>query len=237
MRFYENNFDMDLLVPDDDGLFLISQVKWDNIYKKYMDQVRPYVKEHSNELLDGINSRLIDDVWNKYCLGSESRWEMDSVSFYNHPHELLYADLDNYQVVNFNELNEDPDIDRVITMKGKQIPLFKIYRIAGTVLDKDKAKKMITLLTTEGVVTVKIYGGVFMNYDKQISERGMDGKKHVIEKSWFSRGNKLIVTGIRQGDSFIAKKYSRTPYHLIELIEEVNEDGSVRVKEEREGVE
>ena len=97
----------------------------------------------------------------------------------------------------------------------------------GTVLDKDKAKKTVTLLTKSGVVTVKIYGQVFTHYDKQLSERGADGKKKVIEKSWFQRGNKIVVTGIRREDSFLAKKYSRTPYHLVELITHINEDGTI----------
>ena len=107
----------------------------------------------------------------------------------------------------------------------------------GTVLDKNKTKKTVTLLTTDGVVIVKIFGDVFTHYDRQISEKGADGKKHVIERSWFSRGNKIIVTGIRREDSFIAKKYSRTPYHLVELIENINSDGSVEVRGERAEVE
>ena len=103
-----------------------------------------------------------------------------------------------------------------------QIPLLRLHRIMGTVLDRNKAKKTVTLLTTEDVVTVKIYGGVFAQYDKQISERGADGKKHVIRKSEFSRGNKIIVIGVRDGaNEFRAKKYSKTPYHLIETIKEV----------------
>lgn len=97
------------------------------------------------------------------------------------------------------------------------IPIFKLHRIIGTVLDKDKAKKTVTLLTEEGVVVVKIYG-VFQNYDKQISEKGADGHKHVLRKSEFSRGNKIIVTGIRDEDGFRAKKYKNTPFHLIETV-------------------
>ena len=112
-------------------------------------------------------------------------------------------------------------------MKGRNIPIYKIQRIAGTVLDKDKIRKTVTLLTTTGVVTVKIYGTGFAFYDKQISEIGADGKKHVVEKSMFTRGNKLIVTGIRKEDSFILKKYKRTPYHLIERIVEINNDGTL----------
>jgi hypothetical protein len=71
---------------------------------------------------------------------------------------------------------------------------------------------------------VKIFGGVFANYDKQLSEKGIDGHKHVIRKSEFARGNKIIVTGIRDGENeFRAKKYSKTPWHLVETIKEIND--------------
>lgn len=234
MRFYEANFDMDLLIPTEDG-FKIKQASWDNIYQKHMDKVRPYVKSHHDELLSAINTRLMSDLWNKYCEGSLSKWEMDSVSFYSHEHELQNINEREYGFSDFYKLNENPDIDRIIDIKGKKVPLFKIYRIIGTVLDKDKAKKTVTLLTKSGVVTVKIYGAVFNHYDKQLSERGADGKKHVIERSWFQRGNKIIVTGIRREDSFLAKKYSRTPYHLVELITEIHDDGTFETAGERAG--
>ena len=233
-NFYEKNFSLDYLTAIDspEGGFKIKQVTWDKIYQSYMDKVRPYVKEHNQELLTSVNDRLMSEMWNKYCLGSISKWEMDSVSFYSHEHELEYIN-DYYGISDFNKLSEVPEVDYVFTVKGREIPMFKIHRIAGTVLDKNKSKKLVTLLTPSGVVTVKIYGNVFADYDKQLSVRGVDGKKHVIEKSWFSRGNKLIITGIRQGDSFVAKKYSRTPYHLVEKIEEVYEDGNIRTVGER----
>ena len=236
IRFYEANFDMDLLIPTEDG-FKIKQTSWDNIYQKHMDKVRPYIKSHHDELLNAINTRLMSDLWNKYCEGSLSKWEMDSVSFYSHEHELQNINEQEYGFSDFYKLNENPDIDRIIDIKGKKVPLFKIHRIIGTVLDKDKAKKTVTLLTKSGVVTVKIYGAVFNHYDKQLSERGADGKKHVIERSWFQRGNKIIVTGIRREDSFLAKKYSRTPYHLVELITEIHDDGTFETAGERAGEE
>ena len=62
------------------------------------------------------------------------------------------------------------------------------------VIDKDKNKSTVTLLTTTGVVTVKVWKNQFAKWDKQISARGDDGKKHVLEKSFFQRGNKLIIT-------------------------------------------
>ena len=237
--FYEKNFDMDKLYPTDETSsgFMLKQTVWDAIYQSHMDKIRPWVKENAATLLKQVNERLVADMWNKYCQGSLSKWEMDSVCFYSHEHELSNVNMEHYELSDFNDLPENPIVERIIPIKGKAVPIFKLHRICGTVLDKDKAKKTITLLTTSGVVTVKIFGAVFTQYDKQISERGADGKKHVIEKSMFARGNKIIVIGVRDGDSFRAKKYSRTPYHLVEQIIKVNDDGSIitKARNEQEG--
>ena len=177
-------------------------------------------------------------MWDKYCLGSISKWEMDAVSCYFHHHELEHINSFKYQLSDYFELPENPEIDRIVPMNGRDIPLYKIKRIAGTVLDKDKAKKNITLLTTEGVVTVKIYGDVYNHYDKQISEKDpVTGKKKVLEKSIFSRGNKVIITGIRRENEFLAKKYKNTPYHLVELITSVKDNGDLITQEKRYGEE
>ena len=230
LNFYEKHFDMDKLEPTEmsESGFMIKQTTWDNIYQHHMDIIRPWVKKNANALLEQVNERLTRDMWDKYCQGSLSKWEMDAVSFYSHEHELANIRKLPYDITDFSDIPENPVVERVLPIKGKQIPIMKIFRIAGTVLDRDKAKKTVTLLTTDGVVTVKVFGQVFAHYDKQISEKGADGKKHVIEKSIFNRGNKIIVSGIRVGENeFLAKKYARTPWHLIEKIDEVNEDGSL----------
>ncbi len=234
-KFFETYFDVDDAEPDDftESHFKIKQTAWDKIYKKQMDIIRPYVKEHHDELLAAVNERLTADVWNKYCLGSLSKWEMDSVSFYSHEHELAAADLGLYLIEDFFDLSESPEVERVIPIKGKQIPIFRLHRIAGTVLDRDKAKKTVTILTPSGVVPVKVYGA-FEAYDRQISVKGPDGKKHVVEKSMFTRGNKIIVTGIRQEESFVAKVYQRTPWHRVEQIIGIEGD-RLKIKTERAG--
>ena len=234
-NFYEKHFDMDNLIPSDmsESGFLIRQTAWDKIYQGHMDKIRPWVKENAGNLLEAVNKRLTRDMWNKYCIGNMSKWEMDAVSFYSHDHELKNIRKDFYNITDFSDIPENPVVERILPIKGRQIPIFKLYRIAGTILDKDKAKKTVTLLTTDGVVTVKIFGQVFTHYDKQISEKGADGKKHVIEKSWLSRGNKIIVTGIKQSDGFLAKKYNKTPYHLVELITDIREDGTLVTRGER----
>lgn len=228
-EFYEKNYDIDLLVVSEvsESGFAIYQKVWDKIYTKAMDPVRNYIKSNLNGLLEKVNHQAFTENWNKYANGSISKWEMDAVSCYFHEHELAHVNEYDYDFADFYELPEEPVVDRVITIKGKQVPIFKIERIMGTVLDRDKSKKTVTLLTKSGVVTVKVFGQVFSNYDKQISVKGADGKKHVIEKSFFTRGNKIVVSGIRREDSFIAKKYSKTPWHLVERITSIEEDGSI----------
>ena len=236
LGFYSNNFDMDKLTPTSgEYLFTIRQTEWDKIYKKQMDIIRPFIQKNNEELLNAINNRLRQDLWNKYCQGTISQWEMDSISCYIHDHELKNLKNGLYGLVNYGELPDEPIVNYEFKSKetGQKIPLFKINRIAGTVLDKDKGKKTVTLLTTDSVVTVKIFGDAFTHYDKQISEKQTDGTKKVREKSWLSRGNKIIVTGIKRDNNFIAKKYKNTPHHLVELITSIDDKGYIQTQTER----
>lgn len=222
LPFYEENYSLDD-VEIENGRYRISQSKWKKHYDKEMDIMRTFIKENLPELLEKLNGILVDENRGKYTEGSLSKWEMDSLSYYNHAHELEFVDFEKYGISRYGDLPREPEVDRIITIKNKPVTLYKIRRIAGTVLDRDKNKKIVTLLTTDGVTTVKIYGGAFSHYDKQISEIDpQTGKKKVVEKSIFSRGNKIVVTGIRRGDNFIAKKYSRTPFSLVEKITKVD---------------
>ena len=197
--------------------------------------MKKYIVANHDELLKKLNDILIKEIIKKYASGTTDKWSMDSVCFYQDHHELEYADLLSLGVEDFWSLPEQPQIASSFKAKdGHIINLFKLTSIAGTVIDKDKLKSQITLLTTNGVVIVQAYG-VMQQYDKQISEVGADGKKHIIERSWFQRGTKLIVNGMRRGENiFVAKKYGKDPnkHHFI-LIKEINEDGSVELQTER----
>ena len=48
---------------------------------------------------------------------------MDAVSFYSHEHELEKVDLDYYGFSDFWDLYEEPEIDRVIPIKGKKLSI------------------------------------------------------------------------------------------------------------------
>ena len=230
--FYEQNYNVDILENIENKIY-IQQKSWDKIYKKEMDSVRQYISMHP-ELLNNLNNILYQEMWDKYALGNISKWEMDSLSFYSGPHELINLSSI-YNVCNYFNLNENPTIDKIFYKGDKSIVLYKLNVIAGTVIDKNKAKHIVTLLTTNGVVNVKFYKTQFAKYDKQIAERGADGKKKIIEKSWFTRGNKLMIVGIRRDDFFIPKIYSNSMYDSsIMLIDSVSEDGIITSKSIRE---
>lgn len=234
--FYEKLFDLDLVSQDENGNFRIKQNEWDKIYKKEMTGIKEELKTNPDILIN-LNNKLFKEVWDKYAEGSISKWEMDSVCFYSHQHELAGIDKDKYYLTDYNSLEENPKVDKIWTTKdGKEIPIFELNRICGTVIDKNKTKNIVTLLTDTGVVQVKIYRAQFSKYDKQISVKDeATGKKTIVERSWFKRGNKLMIVGIRRGDNFIPKLYKNHPYYdyPIELITQVNKDGTVEVAGER----
>ena len=234
-NFYNKHFDMDLLrVNAETGVTTIYAPAWKTIYDSHMTVLKKYIVDNQFELLNALNSELTAEVREKYAQGSVDKWSMDSVCFYQDKHELDGVDLTPYGVEDFWSLPEEPQIANSFKAKdGHVVNMFKLTRIAGTVIDKNKNKNQITLLTTSGVVIVQAYG-VMPQYDKRISMVGEDGKKHVIEKSWFTRGNKIIVNGMRRGENiFVAKKYASQPGHHFMLIKDINDDGTIELQEER----
>ena len=231
MRFFTENYDDNVLknvvVNGDEQTALISQSTWDNTYKKAMDPVRDWMKKNQQEILDKLNAKLVELVAEKYTEGNISKWEMDSLGFYYHEHELKNLKNEVYGVVNFFDLPEEPEIERSFEKDDKKINMYKISRIAGTVIDKDKNKSSVILLTPDGVVTVKVWKNQYAIWDRQIARKNPDGTKTVVEKSFFQKGNKLIITGIRRDDNFIPKKYKNTEWPLFEKIVEMSDDGFI----------
>ena len=61
-------------------------------------------------------------------------------------------------------------------------------------------------------------------------------KKKIIEKSWLTKGTKLMIQGIRRGDDYIPKKYKSSIYPVISKIVKV-ENGKVELQYERAEIE
>ena len=196
-----------------------------------MEPMRAFLKENMDELLNSLNNSYFEEENSKYANGNISKWEMESLSFYYHKHELDYG---NSTFDNFFDLPEVPIVEQSFQTKdGSTINIYRLSIIAGTVIARDKNKNMVTLLTQYGVVNVKVYKNQFAMFDKQISCVDDEGNKKVIEKSWFSRGNLLMIQGFRRGQNFVPKKYKSSIYPVISKITKVNENVSVELQYER----
>lgn len=216
--------------------YYLSEKIWDkNVYQPWMDVFRKWIAANKDEILNNLNSTIFKEDWDKYAKnGNISAWEMEVLCFYYHDHELSNVNKEKYGFVNFFELPEDPIVERTFpTKNGGQGKMFKLFKICGTCIAKNKVKSTVTLLTTDGVVEVKFRKEYFSLFDKQISERDSDGTKHVVEKSWFNRGSMIIVQGYRSGDNFIPKKYATTGGHQLYKIEEIKSNGDLILQDQR----
>lgn len=216
----------------ENNIFLSVKV-WDKYYQKWMDVFRNWIAADKDQILQNLNDLIFKADWDKYASGNISSWEMEALCFYYHEHELAHVDNSRYGFVDFYKLPEEPIVDHTYIRRGKEINLFKLHRICGTCIAKDKVKSTISLLTTTGVVTVKFRKEYFSLFDKQISQKSEDGVKHVVEKSWFNRGSMLIVMGIRSGDDFISKKYASSGGHQLYKIDSIDKKGILTIREER----
>lgn len=206
---------------------------WERVYHKEMDVFRNWIAGDKEKILQSLNERIFYADWKNYAEGNYSSWEMEALCFYYHEHELAHVNMGKYGLTNFKDIPEQPIVDKVFYKGSKEIKMFKLFKICGTCIAKNKDKGTVSLLTTDGVVSVKFRKEYFSLFDKQISERGEDGVKHVVEKSWFNRGNMIIVQGIRSGDEFVAKKYASSGGHQLYKIDKLEDNGDLLLKTER----
>lgn len=233
LEFFNEHFDTGLLEIVD-GDYVINQKIFDKeIYQPEMDNARNWLKEEQEEMLNKFNNHLFMEQWEKYGQGNISSWEMDSVSFYYHDHELKHVNKEKYGIEDFADLPYKPEVDYWFTIKGKEIPIFKLTKIIGTVISKNKTNGTISLLTTNEVITARFRKPYFALFDKQLSETRADGTKKITERSWFSKGNKIMLTGYRREDQFVPKTYAKTNSHTLYLIEEIDEKGNIKMRSER----
>jgi DNA polymerase III subunit alpha len=231
--FFIEHFTENCIVDYYEGFPIISDTKFKKEYDKKMDEIRGWLS--LDETLNKLNSKLFEEEWYSNAAGSISKWEMDSLSFYYHEHELANVNKVVYGIANFNQLPESPKVVGHYKYKNQDRPKYELVRLVGTVLDKDKNKHTVTLLTTDGVITIKYYDGAFAHYNKQMSKVKPDGSKEILEKSWFTRGNKLLLCGYRRGSQFRPYRYKDTKdfTHTTYLITNVKEDGLLEMITER----
>ena len=206
-------------IRSQDGFDVIQEPEWKRFYNSHMDNVRAWIKQNKEDLLEEVNNRAVAETIEKYAKGNIAEQEMASLGYYYSFHELDTPEykkwLQDLGVANFHSLPEDPVVEK--EWQGRKI--FELSRIAGTSIGRDKQKNLVGLETPSGFIKVKFYRSQFLKYDKQIrTDFGT-------EKSWFGRGQKLLLTGYRSGDQFIVKTYKNHPYG--NPIYKFNEPGSL----------
>lgn len=203
----------------DNDRYVIEENAWNKlILDNVKDVFRTYIADNLFELLTKYNQILFKQEWKKYSKGTLSDWEMDALCFYYTKHELEDINLNQYGIVDFYSLPEDPEP----VSYYRNYPIYDIVRIAGTVISKTDNRTSISLLTKEGVVNVKFTRDYYALYKKRISAPGEDGKNKIMEEGWFSKGTKLIISGYRREDQFVSKKYKATGGHQMYKITNVD---------------
>lgn len=195
-----NYFKFNQIEYGDDGEFFLAS-DWKRHYDKSMLPMKEWIKDNLEELLNEVNTKAVQEMLDKYASGNRAKREMDALSYYYSYHELDTPEykqwLNELKVDNFFDLPEEP----VVEYEKRGRKYFRLFRIAGTSIGRDKAKNIVGFETPEGFIKVKFYRSQFLKFDKQVKLNG------VRESSWFSKGNKLLLSGYRSGDQFIVKTY------------------------------
>lgn len=186
---------------------------WEKWRKDQMSPARDWTRENQQELLEKINKAAVQDLLDKYATGNKAKHEMEALSYYHSYHEL---DAEEYsfwlqndiEISNFFNLPEEPIVAQQWASGAKR---FQLFKIAGTAIGRDKSKGIVGFLTPQGFVTVRVYRSTFAKFDKQIK---LDG---LTEKSWFTKGSKLLLQGYRSGANFILKTYKGQGQMLYQI--------------------
>ena len=221
------------------GVPCINKKIWDKIYKTKMDTIRDWLKENQEELLETLNYTLFAAEWEKYATGTLSAWEMESLCFYYHEHELINVNKSKYGITDFEDISP-LEVEKYFKRNGREIPIYKLNRIVGTVIGKDANKGTVTILTTHGTTIRKVSTEYFSMFNKRISEVNQETeKKEYKEDGWFQRGSMIMVTGYKMDEaSFRAKTYKNTASHQLYHITQISDDGTnIEITHDRYGEE
>ena len=202
---------------DGEELDAISSAWWDSLYNNFMNPIRKWIKENHDHLLEKLNKNLFQEEYDKYAKGNILDWELESLNFFYSGHPLNDVTFP-IKIDNYNDIMEDRVIGYFI-IQGKKIPELELSTIAGTVIDKDKVKGVVTLATKEAVVDIKLFKQMYTKYSHEVK----DVNGNVTEEDFFKKGTHLVITGIKRGDMFVPKVYKKTGLHpVLKVIVEDN---------------
>ena len=229
-KYFIENYSEAVEYEFKNGVLEIDKKSFEKVYKKDIEPLREWLI--SSGVVDEFNKIKMREFWVENCLGTIESWEMETVCFYSSAHELDYMPISNtFPLAKFRNLTPEPFIVKWNSYRGRRIPVFKIDVIAGTVVEKNKAKRLIHVLTQDGVVTIRFSKGQYAYYDKKVVV--VDGKnKKVLDASWFDRGTKLVLIGFRRGEEFVLRKTGTTYNHTVMRINGYNAE-SIQLQVEK----
>ena len=216
---------------DDNGKFVIELKVFEKLVKDKSEDLKEWL--NSEEALKAEAALRRKEFWIDNCIGSISKWEMESISFYITDHELNDYPLEKFfEISKFEELESEPVVDKFRTGKnGRKFPVYQTNVIAGTVVDTIPAKGLLTVITQYGVVSVRVGKGKFQHYHKKIMI-GEEKNRKCVDDSWFKRGNKLVFVGYRRESEFYCNANNSGYQHSVMLITGKDEN-NVFVQQEK----
>ena len=241
LKYFENHCKSSMVEGVDywfeDDRWVIVDKSLEKLLTPSIETLKAYI--NTPEFLDKFNKARAKQNMIESVDGLDvNRWSLDSCSFYSKQHEYADVDAVKYNITPFEQLPEEP-VFITQSFKGREWKQFSLSQIMGVVLARNDNNHIVTILDYhDNVVNVKFDGGLYAYMKQQISVINPDGSKTVTDKSWFTRGQGLILTGYRYGDDFRIKNYSRSvfPYKVIK-VDEINDDGSLELTTERSGEE
>ena len=148
-EYYRDFFTEDCIVDVVNGHYVVSEKKIEKEAESLLSGLRAWFS--SSDAINKYNWSMELDVWEKYASGSEARWSMEALCYYDGEHELEHINEEEYGIVNFFNLPEEPEAyswqNRKVVGEWKRVPKYKIVRIAGTVLDQNNTRHTVSLLT------------------------------------------------------------------------------------------
>lgn len=208
-----------------DDMVLIVDKSLEKLYKPVMTELKAHI--NTPEFIKEFNRQVMRKRYNELVPNQDvNHWSFETCSFFAKEHELAHIDRERYNIDLFDELPEEP---RFVTKRwGKrEWKQYELAQIAAVVLDRNDNNHLLTVLDiNNNVVQCKFDANAYSFYKQQISELDGQGGKTVVDPSWFKRGQGLILTGVRMGESdFKVKAYKSSIFkHKVQKIVSVNND-------------
>ena len=222
---------------NDEGMTIVVDKALDKLFTPVMDELKEYI--NTPEYLDRFNKKLYISRYNQLLPNQDpNHWSFEATSFYSQEHELANIDTERYNIMPFDKLPEEPEF--ITKSWGKrEWRQYSLSRIAGVVIARNDNNHLLTVLDmNNNVVQCKFDAFHYAKYKQQISIPDGKGGKTVVDPSWFTRGQGLILAGVRMGENeFRVKSYKNSIFNKKAIkIESINnETGELELQYDRFG--